>query len=71
MWIDENTEIPNGESRKYGVTINVYAKQDVMGEPAEQPVSKTNLNIKNVYTYNQEKGSDGFCVTGEEDTCVN
>ncbi len=71
LWVDENTEIPNGETRKYGVKINVYAKQDVMGVPVEQPVSKTNLNIKNVYTYNQEKGSDGFCVTGEEDTCVN
>jgi len=27
MWVDENVEIPNGESRTYGVKINVYAKQ--------------------------------------------
>ncbi len=70
LWVDESAEIPNGESRKYGVKINVYAKQDVMSTPAEQPVSKTNLNIKKVFTYNQTVGSDNFCVTGEEETCI-
>ena len=27
MWVDEYAEIPSGETRKYGVKINVYAKQ--------------------------------------------
>jgi len=29
-----------------------------------------NSNITNIYAYNQETGSDTFCVTGEESTCV-
>jgi len=70
LWVDENAQVPNGESRKYGVKINVYAKQDVIAEPVEQPISKTNLNIKKVFTYNQEAGSSNFCVTGEEETCT-
>jgi len=69
LWVDQNANIQNGESRKYGVKINVYAKQDVMAEPVEQSVSKTNLNIQKVFIYNQEAGSSTFCVTGEEDTC--
>jgi len=70
LWVDEDAEIPSGEARKYGVKINVYAKQDIMGTPVEQPVSKTNLNIQKVYTYDQTSGSSTFCVTGEEETCV-
>ncbi len=27
LWVDEKANIPNGEARKYGVKINVYAKQ--------------------------------------------
>jgi len=71
LWIDENANIPNGESRKYGVKINVYAKQDVMGEPVEQPIQGTsNTNIRKIFTYNQTSGASNFCVTGEENTCV-
>jgi len=29
LWVDESVKILNGESRKYGVKINVYAKQDI------------------------------------------
>jgi len=63
MWVDENTEITDMQ-KKYGIKINVYAKQDVA------VVKGPNPNILNVYVYNQEAGSSNFCVTGEEATCV-
>ncbi len=62
--MDENTEITDVQ-KKYGIRINVYAKQDVA-------VVEDNRNpsITNIYAYDQEKGSPTFCVTGEEATCV-
>jgi len=69
LWVDEEAEIPNGEARKYGIKINVYAKQDIYADPVEQPDNQ-NENILNIYTYDQTKGSSTFCVTGEEETCT-
>ncbi len=66
LWVDENTKIPSGESRKYGVRINVYAKQDVLATPVESP---KNDNITHIWKYDQTTGSSTFCVTGEEATC--
>ncbi len=66
MWIDENASIPSGESRKYGIKINVYAKQDIFTTPIEP---SKNENITAIYQYNQNSESDTFCVTGEESTC--
>ncbi len=67
MWINESTLIPSGETRKYGVKINVYAKQDVVATPVTEPES--NPNILAIYQYNQNRESSTFCVTGEEETC--
>jgi len=66
MWVDESTEIPSGEARKYGIKINVYAKQDIFATP-EPPKNK---NISNIWKYDQRSGSSTFCVTGEESTCL-
>jgi len=65
LWVDENTQIPNGEARKYGIKINVYAKQDIFATP-EPPKNK---NISNIWKYDETTNSSTFCVTGEEVTC--
>ncbi len=65
MWVDESTEIPSGEARKYGIKINVYAKQDIFATP-EPPKNK---NISNIWKYDETTNSSTFCVTGEEVTC--
>jgi len=58
MWVDENAEIPSGESRKYGVKINVYAKQDVAVSPVESANSR-------YFTFDVETGT----ITGYDDSC--
>ncbi len=58
MWVDENTEIGD-TPKKYGIRINIYAKQDVAVEVEDNQ----NPNILNIYAYNQEKDSSTFCVT--------
>ncbi len=56
MWIDESAVIPSGESRKYGVKINVYAKQDVAVSPVESASSR-------YFTFDVETGT----ITGYSD----
>jgi len=71
LWVDENAQILNGETRKYGIKVNVYAKQDVYADSVEQLLQGTNnASIKKIFTYNQTTGADNFCVTGEEETCT-
>ncbi len=59
MWVDENTSIPSGESRKYGVRINVYAKQDIIATPVEDPLLKN-------FTFDKTTGT----ITGYSDTAL-
>ncbi len=33
LWVDENAPLQSGEVKKYGIRINVYAKQDVATTP--------------------------------------
>ena len=56
MWVDENVNISNGESRKYGIKINVYAKQDITVSPVESVNSK-------YFTFDVETGT----ITGYSD----
>ncbi len=66
MWVDEDADLASGVAKKYGVKINVYAKQDV----AATTVDGRNPFIKKIYQYDQNLGSPTFCVTGEEATCI-
>ena len=49
-----------------GAIDELYNKADAQKKKMPKP---GNTNIVSVYYYNQEKGSDDFCVTGDEDTC--
>ncbi len=64
LWVDEDAEIPNGESRKYGVRINVYAKQDVLATPAEDPLLKN-------FTFDKTTGTiTGYSSTAPKDVVI-
>jgi len=66
LWVADDADLSSGVAKKYGVKINVYAKQDVLATT----VDNRNDNIIAIYQYDQTKESDTFCVTGEEATCV-
>ncbi len=55
MWVDESAEISNGESRKYGVKVNVYAKQ----------VSSENFTDESCFTFDSSTGT----ITDYDDNC--
>ncbi len=64
MWVDENAEMPSGESRKYGVKINVYAKQDVAVSPVESANSR-------YFTFDVETGTiTGYSDDGPKDLVI-
>ncbi len=55
MWVDESAEIPNGESRKYGVKVNVYAKQ----------LASDSFTDQSCFTFDSTTGT----ITGYSDEC--
>jgi len=55
LWVDENTEIPSGESRKYGVKVNVYAKQ----------LLSDRFTDESCFTFDASTGT----ITDYSDTC--
>jgi len=62
MWVDENAQIPNGESRKYGIKINVYAKQgqvEIEEEPTPTDESYFVFNKETKAITNYAIDSDG------------
>jgi len=64
LWVDENTEIPSGEARKYGIKINVYAKQDVRVSPVESANAK-------YFTFDVETGTiTGYADDGPKDLVI-
>ena len=44
--------------------------QDALDELSEKSKLKNRRNIVEAYTYNQTVGASNYCVTGDEDTCV-
>jgi len=55
MWVDEDAQIPNGESRKYGVKVNVYAKQ----------LASDSFTNESCFTFDSTTGT----ITGYSDEC--
>jgi len=55
LWVDENAEIPSGETRKYGVRINVYAKQGVV-----------NYTDESCFTFDEATGT----ITDYQSSCT-
>ena len=55
MWVDESAIIPSGESRKYGVKVNVYAKQ----------LLSNNFTDESCFTFDSSTGT----ITDYDDNC--